>query len=203
MKTIKVAKPFQELFGQETTRLELYLSLLSAAFISALLLTVTFSEWRGLALWRQLLLVLLAVDLTGGIVANFSFSTNQYYSNHPKARISFILINIQPLALALLLNTDYTISIIETIYTLTIAFVINAFIKHPAQRVIGATLVALGITVLLLFPTGAPVLLLALMALHIFKIGFSFAVDHFAIRKDKEILKAENCRHILKIEKTF
>ena len=178
MKTVKIPKYLQELFGEEITRTELFLILFSSITVSTLLLLFTFDEWGKLAQWRQILLVLLTLDITGGVVANFSVSTNNYYKTRPKARLKFILFHVQPLLLAFLLSSNYVTSVAVLVYTLMAAIGINYLYRNPTQKVIAATLIFIGITVLLLFVI-ASVLILALFAMHIFKVAFAFAVDHY------------------------
>lgn len=180
MKVVKIPKYLQELLGEEISRLELLLTLFSSIAVSGLLLFLTFDEWGTLTLWRQILLVLLTVDITGGVVANFSASTNDYYKTRPKARLKFILFHIQPLLLAFLLGSNYAVSMAVLIYTLVAALLVNYLYTNVKQKVIAATLVFVGITALLLLAK-APVVLMALFAMHIFKVVFGFAVDHYQI----------------------
>lgn len=79
------------------------------------------------------------------------------------------------MVLAFLLNSAYTLSIVFTVYTM-----VNALINLPAQRIMGATFMLLGITTFLLIPNEVPVLLMALFTMHMFKVIYAFSVDHYA-----------------------
>jgi hypothetical protein len=90
--------------------------------------------------------------------------------------------HVQPVVLAFLLDSAYLVVVGVTAYTVLTALVVNALVDHPAQRVIGAALMLAGVTVLLLTVHGAPVVLMALSALYMFKVIYGFAVDHYAER---------------------
>lgn len=182
MKTVRIPKYLQELFGQEISLVELGITLLGMFVLSSLLLITTLEVWTQLPLWRQILVILIILDITGGIFANLSYSTNQYYRKDSKARRFFILIHVQPMILTFLLNTAYEISIIVTLYTMLAAFIVNALISHPAQRMVGAAFAVIGISFLLLTAQETPTLLLALFVMHMGKVIYCFAVDHYAKR---------------------
>jgi hypothetical protein len=180
MNTVRVPRPLQDLFGEEITRLELWLTLLFGVAVSAFLLLTTYDEWGAIPLWRQIVLAVLAFDIAGGVVGNFSYSTNRYYRERSRARFTFILYHVQPIVLAFLLGSSYLVAILVTVYTIAAGFATNALIDHPAQRIIGASLMLAGVIVLLLTFQSVPVILMALFALYMFKVVFGFAVDHYA-----------------------
>jgi hypothetical protein len=183
MVTVRVPKALQDLFGEEIARLELWLTLLFGVVVCALLVPTTYEEWSGLSPWRQIALLLLAFDIGGGVVGNFSYSTNRYYRRNARARLTFILYHVQPVALAFLLGGSYPVAIGVTAYAIAAAIVTNALIDHPAQRIIGASFMLAGVMVLLLTVHGVPAVLLALYALYMFKVIYGFAVDHYAQRE--------------------
>jgi hypothetical protein len=180
MGTVRVPRLLKELFGERITRFELWLTIGFGVAVSALLLAVTRDEWRMIAPWRQLALVVLTFDVGGGVLGTLTASTNRYYRNDAKARLTFILSHVQPVVLAFLLDSAYLVAVGVTAYTVVTALVVNALIGHPAQRVIGASFMLAGVTVLLLTIDGVPRILMALSALYMFKVIYGFAVDHDA-----------------------
>lgn len=176
--TVRVPGLLKELFGERTTRLELWLTIGFGVGVSALVLAATRDEWRTIALWRQLALVVLAFDIGGGVLGTLTHSTNRYYRNDAKARLTFILAHVQPVVLAFLLDSAYLVAVGVTAYTVVTALVTNALIGHPGQRVIGASFMLAGVTVLLLTVDGVPLVLMALFGLYMFKVIYGFAVDH-------------------------
>ncbi len=164
------------------------------AAVSALLLVTTYNEWSAISLWRQIVLVVLAFDIGGGIVGNFSYSTNRYYRRNARARLTFILYHVQPVAFAFLLGNSYPVAIGVTIYTIVAALITNAVVDHPAQRIIGASFMLAGVIVLLLTIRGVPEILMALFALYMFKVIYGFAVDHYAERETSRDAVHVECR---------
>ncbi|GAB2550729.1 hypothetical protein [Gracilibacillus alcaliphilus] len=177
MKTVKVPAYFHELFGKRIALLDLWFTLLFCIGMTALLLTLTYFEWQQLAVWQMVILIVLIVDITGGVIANFSFSTNLYYKTNAKRRLVFIAIHVQPIIFAWLFDDYYGISLIVWGYTIVSALIVNALIQYPGQRMIGVFLAVSGVSLLLLF-TDIPQILLAIFSFYIFKVIFSFAVDH-------------------------
>ncbi len=103
MKTVKVPPFFHELFGQRISLLELWLTVLFCTGMTVSILILTYAEWHHLAIWQVSIFTVLIVDIAGGVVANFSFSTNSYYKMNPNRRLFFILIHVQPIIMAWLL----------------------------------------------------------------------------------------------------
>lgn len=183
MKTIKVPAFFHELFGKRIALLDLWLTLLFCIGMTVLLLILTFSEWKDLTVWQVVILIVFIVDITGGVMANFSFSTNLHYQTNARSRLVFIAIHVQPFIFAWLFGGYYGVSLIVWGYTVVSALIVNALIQYPGQRTIGVFLAVSGVSLLLLF-ADLPRLLLAIFSLYLFKVIFAFAVDHDAVRED-------------------
>jgi hypothetical protein len=185
MSSLKVPPFFHELFGKRITRLELWLTLLFTVGMTIFLLTSTYHEWQMLAFWKIILLVTLTIDVTGGVIANFSHSTNSYYHNSSKKRLVFIAIHVQPIIFAWLYGNHYSISLFVWVYTVVAAWIVQALIIHPCQRVIGAFLTVSGVSLFLLLATEVlPIFLLTIFAFYMVKVIFSFSVDHYAKRAE-------------------
>ncbi|MDA7027979.1 hypothetical protein PJ311_15505 [Bacillus sp. CLL-7-23] len=177
MKTLKVPAILHEFFGKKIFLLDLCLTLLFGIGMSALILIVTHSQWLGLDVWKRVLLAILAFDITGGVLANFTSSTNQHYQQNARARLIFISIHLQPVALGILFFPYIWVCFSVWGYTITAALLINHLVKHPGQRTIAAFLATSGICILLLSHL-LPTLLSCLLCLYMFKVVFAFAVDH-------------------------
>ncbi|WP_260412581.1 hypothetical protein [Alkalihalobacillus sp. TS-13] len=150
--------------------------------MSVILLTLTYGDWQRLAVWKIMMIVMLTIDITGGVIANFSYSTNDYYRSNSRARLIFIGIHIQPIILAMIFGEQYLLSISVWVYTVLSAFFVNTLYTFPSQRLIAGVLSVSGITLLLLLAGYASKLFLALLSLYTFKVVFSFAVDHYGTR---------------------
>lgn len=182
MKSIRIPKLLHEVFGKETTLLELTLTLVFAILSTILLSIKTYSEWQSFEIFQIVVILIMAFDISGGVIANFTFSTNNQYKKSNKARLIFIAGHVQPLILALVLGEYYFPCALTWVYTVISAFIVNGFAKHPAQRTIGAVLMVFGVLLLSLFFYELPQFLFVILILYIVKVSFSFAVDHYADR---------------------
>lgn len=183
MKSVRIPKFLHEVFGKESTILELTLTLVFAILSTILLLSKTYSEWQSFGIIQIVVILIMAFDISGGVIANFTFATNNQYKESRKARLIFIAGHVQPLILALVLGEYYLPCALTWGYTVISAFIVNGFAKHPAQRTIGALLMVLGILWLLLFFIDLPKFLLVILVFYLVKVSFSFAVDHYAQRE--------------------
>ena len=183
MKSVRIPRFFHEVFGKESTILELTLTLVFAILSTILLSIKTFSEWQSFGIIQIVVILIMAFDISGGIIANFTFSTNNQYKESKKARLIFIAGHVQPLILAFVLGEYYLPCALTWGYTTISAFIVNGFAKHPTQRTIGATLMAFGILWLILFFYDLPKFLLVILIFNLVKVSFSFAVDHYAQRE--------------------
>lgn len=184
MRTIRVPAAFRELFGRRTTLLEMGVTLAFSAVLSFLLLAATYGEWRAFAIWQAVVVIVLTVDISGGVVANLTDSTNAHYRSNARARLVFIAIHVQPLLLAWIFAPDGPVCCLAWAYTVLSALLVNALAAHPAQRPIAGALAAAGICLLLLLSGDTAKIVLALLSLYMFKVIYSFAVDHGAVRRE-------------------
>ncbi|RKD69677.1 hypothetical protein ATL39_3103 [Sinobaca qinghaiensis] len=179
-KPLRIPTFLHELFGKETTKPEAAFILLSSIIIPVLLLSYTYEEWLHLSVLKIILLVVLAVDLSGGVTANVTKSTNDYYQAAKRAGFIFIAVHIQPLILGWLLG-NFLLGLGVWIGSAITALIILNLDKH-IQRTAGMSAALCGITFVMLVPN-ALVILKGLLALYIFKLVFSFAVNHTNYRR--------------------
>lgn len=183
MKSIQMPKVLHKIFGKESTVIELTLTLVYAILSTILLLTQTYSEWQSLEIFQIVVILIMAFDINGGIIANFTFSTSNQYKGNARDRLIFIAIHVQPLIMAFILGEYYLPCAVTWGYTVISAFIVNKCAKHPAQRTIGAVFMAFGILGLILFFYALPKFLLGILIMYLIKVSFGFAVDHYAPRE--------------------
>lgn len=148
-----------------------------------LLFAKTYWEWQGFETYQIVIILILALDINGGIISNFTFSTNNQYKESEKARLIFISIHIQPLILAFVLRGYYAPFILTWMYTVISAFIVNGYFKHPAQRTIGSVFMVFGLLLLILFFNTLPQYLFVILIFYLIKVSFSFAVNHYEQRE--------------------
>ncbi|MDX2172207.1 MAG: hypothetical protein SFY56_03760 [Bacteroidota bacterium] len=141
---LKVHKSLQELFGQETTKLDLFLILLGS--IALTVTTQIIDSGNDLSFIKRVTLALITLDIGGGIIANFTEGTNNYYAENIKKRYLFIAIHIlQPLILNwIFLNNSFSILTI-TFFTLISAFIVTSIKQNTTQKAVAATLTLIGL----------------------------------------------------------
>ncbi len=182
MKTLKLPSAVHEVFGEESTLIEMLLVLFFSVGATWILFASTLVEWEALATWKFIVILILAFDIFAGFVANLTFSTNAFYQKSNKARLGFIAIHIQPLAFAFLADSSFSVGVGIWIYTILGALVVNQLRGYPAQRVVAGVLVGLGLLALILFSNGIAVWLQIVLIFYHLKVTYCFAVDHYASR---------------------
>lgn len=184
MKSVTIPKFFHEVLGTRSTVWELVIIGIFSLVTSTLLLTSTYFEWKSLEVYRVLVIVLLTLDISGGVIANFTLSTNNYYAKRPKARLVFIALHVQPLILAIVAGNYFLPCIFVWCYTVISSLIINSMVKHPLQKFVGGFFTMSGLFALLLFFNSVPKFLFILLVFYLIKVVFSFSVDHYAVREE-------------------
>lgn len=172
---IKVHKSLYDLFGRETTGFELFLILFGS--ITLTIATQILCLGSELSLTKKVLLSLLTLDIGGGIIANFTEGTNDYYSEDVKRRYLFIAVHIlQPLILSWIFANNTLAILTLTVYTLFCSFVVTSIQQQNAQKTIAATMLLIGIilTSLLKF---LPHVLELILLVYTIKLILAFSVN--------------------------
>ena len=89
MQSIKIPKYLQELHGKRSSLISLVL-----VYTNALLFALFFLykiQPLDLAVWKNILLLILVADIAGGAVANFTTSTRKYYKDNKNLQFPFLL----------------------------------------------------------------------------------------------------------------
>lgn len=179
IRAINVPNFLHDVLGEQTTALELSLIFGFGGVGSLLLFSLHPASWQNLPLWTVLLLFALTLDILAGCVANFSRATSNFYAVRPKNRLVFIALHVQPLILALLLDTDMLIATGVWLYTIITALIISALNQNRFQLIIAGFLLSLGLmglVHLIAFPS----LIGSILLLYFVKVAYSFAVNHYA-----------------------
>lgn len=182
MKTIKLPSALHEVFGEESTQVELLLIIFFSVGVTWGLFASTQAEWEVITTWKFIAILILTFDIFAGFIANLTFSTNAFYQKSNKARLGFIAIHVQPLIFVFLAGSSFSFGIGVWIYTILAALVVNQLKGYPAQRVIAGVLVGLGLIGMVLSSNGIAIWLLVVLSFYQLKVTYSFAVDHYAPR---------------------
>lgn len=141
---IEVHKFLRELFGRETTTFDLLAIIISSGSFAGLILMI---KWNAdITVIKKIILTILALDIDGGIVANFTTGTNIYYAESLRKRYIFVLFHLlQPSILIWIFPSELIAILGVSLFTLTSSIIVLRIKKHYNQRIIAVTLLLLSI----------------------------------------------------------
>jgi len=143
-KKIQVHKFLGEVFGRETTTFDLLAIIISSVSFAALTL---FVKWNAdITIIKKIILTMLALDIGGGVVANFTVGTNTYYAESLRKRYLFVLFHIlQPSILVWIFPSELLAILGVTLFTLTSSIIVLRLKSSKNQRIIAVTLLLLSL----------------------------------------------------------
>jgi hypothetical protein len=180
---IRVPKLLHELHG-ERTRISTLILVYATAVLAAGLIV---SQLRplGLPAWKLAVAGLIYLDVAGGVVANLSSSTNQYYQNKVATRLVFLGLHIlQPAVLAFLFPPGIPYLGFAVAFTLIAAFVMNLVLDVEAQQNLAAALFVVGVVVSLSYDLPARILY-TFAPLYMAKLLLGFSVQRPSFLEDE------------------
>lgn len=175
MKTIVIPSVLHEVFGKQQRVLEMLVVLLVATAAPAIFVAAGALR-PATPLWRVAIALVLVFDIAAGAVANLTRGTNDHYKERYRSRIVFIAAHWHLVALFAVLSYPIGASLLITAYTLATAFLVNACYGTAIQRVLGGALAITGTFAIAFLQLSPP--LFALSCVFLFKVSYSFAVDH-------------------------
>jgi membrane glycosyltransferase len=181
---IKVHRLLRELFGLETTRFDLLAIIISAVSFAALTLILN-SNSAALAT-KAIVLIILALDIGGGVVANFTTGTNNYYAESLQKRYLFVIFHLlQPSVLIWIFPNELLAILGVSIFTLTSSLIVLNIKKNYNQRIIAVTLLLLSLILSTILNYTDP-LAQVIMQLFSVKLILAFSVNWTANDKDEK-----------------
>ena len=181
---IKVHRLLRELFGLETTRFDLLAIIISAVSFAALTLILN-SNSAALAT-KAIVLIILALDIGGGVVANFTTGTNNYYAESLQKRYLFVVFHLlQPSVLIWIFPNELLPILGVSIFTLTSSLIVLNIKKNYNQRIIAVTLLLLSLILSTILNYTDP-LAQVIMQLFSVKLILAFSVNWTANDKDEK-----------------
>jgi hypothetical protein len=138
-KKIQVHKFLVELFGRATTVFDLLAVTISSISFAGLVLLL---KWNAdISYFKLFILTILALDIAGGVVANFTNGTNSYYSESLRKRYFFVFFHLlQPSILIWIFPSELVPISGVSLFTLTSSIVILNIKKQYNQRIIAVML---------------------------------------------------------------
>lgn len=182
-KKIQVNKFIVELFGRETTRFDLLAIIICSVSFATLTMIL---KWNvDISTIKKIILTILALDIGGGVVANFTTGTNNYYSESLRKRYLFVFFHLlQPLILIWIYPIDSLAIMVISLLTLTSSIIVLNLKDQYTQRIIAVTLLLLCI-ILTPILNYSDNLLQIVILLYSMKLILAFSVNWTSISKDE------------------
>ena len=179
---IKVYKFFQIIFGRETTVFALFAIIGSSLLFATLVLIFKLSMETSIV--KIVLLTIIAADLAGGVIANFTKGTNNYYLGESlRKRYLFVLFHlIQPTILIWIFPDDLLKILIVSIVTIFSSLLILSIKNQVSQRFFAIFLLFLSLLLSNLLNYSDSLINLLMMLFSI-KLILSFSVNWNKINK--------------------
>jgi hypothetical protein len=158
--------PFRYLHGERFTRQDLAMTYLTAVIVTILAATACFPESLGMI--QKILLAGLFLDTSGGIVANATASTRDFYASPYGRRVLFIALHsLHPLILLSIFPEYGSYILCAGLSILTASLLVNHLRSKAQAFPAAAGLLSILLTILLLHGPDEPsvVLLLILFAI--------------------------------------
>ncbi|MEM9674431.1 MAG: hypothetical protein AAF992_17695 [Bacteroidota bacterium] len=173
--SISIPSFLHEIHGERSNWFDLALTHLIALAATLAVLTQT-SEFN-FAGWERWTLIALTYDLAGGIIANFSHGTSDYYAQSNKRRLWFISLHfLQPLFMSILFpEFGMTIAMVSG-YVIAASLAVNTIRDTAQQATVGSLLAVGGIIALQIFLPETTTVLELLLTMFLLKLPLAFAV---------------------------
>jgi membrane glycosyltransferase len=186
-KKIQVHKLLVDLFGRETTTFDLFAIVISSLSVAGLTLIL---KWNGdISNFKLIMLTILALDIAGGVVANFTTGTTNYYSEFSRKRYLFVLFHLlQPSILIWIFPHELQAILGISIFTLINSIIVLNIKKHYTQRITAIILLLLSFILSTLLNFFDPLLQL-LMQLFSIKLILAFSVNWSSTENDETRLE--------------
>jgi len=178
MRTLKMPPFLHDVFGTEQDPTHLFTIIAFGVGLPAVLYLHDPAVFAALPMWKAILAILLIGDIAAGCIANFTRPTNDFYAARAMNRWVFIAIHIHVIAVAFALEMALGSSFYVWGFTIGAAIVVNLLKGYASQKFWAGALTTAGLGGLILFSQAAAILLVV-QALFMFKVIFSFAVDHY------------------------
>lgn len=182
--TVHIPKLLHELHGQKSNWFDIVsvhlMALVTVGAIGFLSKDMAFGSWEK---WT---LIALAYDLGGGVLANFTYSTQTYYEQQVRRRFFLLSMHFLHPIFLVLLFPDLLIGIAAfSCFTVLSSFVVNGIKASREQLTLGVMLSLLGIVMLHTLPVDFNRALRLLLTLFLLKLPLSFSVRWYRLRTNK------------------
>lgn len=173
-KKITIPTILHEFHGYEATYFDLLITYLGG--ILSTLAILYFTTGYHFPIWKLAITAMLGLDLSGGVIANFTKGTSMYYAANPRMRILFISLHpIQPIVLLWIFPLFGSEILVVVAIILLSMTVINGIKSYERQRVFASFLTMLALVLIVSLDISSIPLSILLLLLAV-KLILAFAV---------------------------
>ena len=177
-----------EIHGERSNWFDLALTHFIALATTLAILTLT--DGFDFADWQRWTLIALTYDLAGGIIANFSYGTSDYYAQSNKRRLWFISLHfLQPLFMSILFSSFWMTIAIVSGYVIAASLLVNSINSTTRQATAGSLLAVGGVVALKIFLPETNTILELLLTLFLLKLPLAFAVRWHHNNQEESVRK--------------
>lgn len=143
LKEVSIPRPLHYLHGRSASLRDLCLNYgLAVAAGLAFAYAIQEEPWSPV---RRMLLLLLAIDIAGGVVSNLTAGTKRFYNGDKKLRVLFVCLHVVQPLLLIWLFPKHALGIgLMAIYTLIAAYYLDSILYASHQKVVAACLLTAG-----------------------------------------------------------
>ena len=135
-------------------------------------------------MFKETRLRFIGFDIGGGVIANFTSGTNNYYAESLRKRYLFVLFHLaQPSLLIWIFPSELLAILGVTLFTLTSSIIVLRLKSPNNQRIIAVTLLLLSLILSTLLNYNDPLAKLIMQFFSI-KLIFAFSVHWTSINKE-------------------
>ena len=179
-KTINIPKILHEVHGKKAALSDVLLAHTFATIITAF--TLYSALPLDLGLLKMIALGLLAYDLSGGVLANFSKGTSAHYAASAKARRNFLWLHIlQPTLMIYIFQGNDLILAGLCFYIVAGSWLVNAQATAANQLRLGAFISLVGISLLFIPGMQLNAIQQLLLGFFMLKLPLAFAVQWYRL----------------------
>ena len=171
---INIPKAFHELHGENSKLSSIILVYLAAIVVTSIFIVLLIPQ--NLPIWKYILVGLVYFDIAGGVVANLSSSTNQYYQRKKNLRFIFLFLHIlQPFALYVVFPKYLNYFVFIFLFTSSSSLIVNLIKNTEFQQNIAGFFIVVGIVISFIFNIDL-IILYSVAPLFMIKLILGFSV---------------------------
>lgn len=177
MREVKIPRFLHEFFGERQTLNGLILIGLFSVFSTLFTVLIGLEAMSQLKTYRIILLIVLMVDIYGGVIANFTRGTKEYYDKHPKLKKIFVIIHPHAIVIFLLAGLSYLYGIYFYAFLVASNVLVRLIKNRNLQELLAIGINLLAAVILFEIFKDVPIYIIILTFGLTVKLIYAFSVD--------------------------